>query len=285
MHLRVERALSPNTVEAYARDLSALVKIAGDMPPESVTPDTLRQVIAARVAEGAAARSTARLLSGIKGFFRFLVKEKEVPGDPTELLDRPRLGRRLPRPLSHEDVDALLGAPSADSHAGRTHGAMIYVLYAAGLRVSELVGLRSEDVDTSRGVLSVLGKGSKRRLVPVGEVALEKLDAYLQQTRPSYAKNGSPFLFLSPRGKPYTRQGFWKLLGAYALKAGVRGTVSPHTLRHSFATHLLQGGADLRAVQAMLGHADLTTTEIYTRVASDHVAKAFKNSHPRANAR
>lgn len=282
VHLRVERALSPNTVEAYARDLSALLHLAGEVTPAEVNTDTLRSVLQSQVAQGAAPRSTARLLSGLKGFFRFLLREKEITADPTELLDRPRLGRRLPRPLSHDDVDRILAAPSQLSHAGRTHAAMIYLMYAAGMRVSELVGLRTEDVDASRGVISVLGKGNKRRLVPVGELALERLDAYLQLSRPHYAKHAAPQLFLSPRGKPYTRQGFWKLLGQHARNAGVRGTVSPHTLRHSFATHLLQGGADLRAVQAMLGHADLTTTEIYTRVASDHVAQAFKKSHPRA---
>ena len=282
MHLCVERALSPNTVEAYARDLSALLLLGGELAPGDVNTDLLRRVLVAQVEGGGAARSTARLLSGLRGFFRFLLREKEIAADPTELLDRPRLGRRLPRPLSHGDVELLLASPSEDTHAGRTHAAMIYMMYAAGMRVSELVGLRAEDVDHGRGIVSVLGKGNKRRLIPVGDIALERLHVYVQNTRNVYAKHGAPELFLSPRGKPYTRQGFWKLLAKHALSAGVRGTVSPHTLRHSFATHLLQGGADLRAVQAMLGHADLTTTEIYTRVASDHVAQAFKKSHPRA---
>ena len=285
VHLRVERALSPNTVEAYARDLSAMLKMAGERSPSEVSVDLLRDVLALQVQSGGAARSTARLLSGLKGFFRFLMREKEIALDPTELLDRPRLGRRLPRPLSHGDVELLLASPKEDTHSGRTHAAMIYMMYAAGMRVSELVGLRTEDVDHARGIVSVLGKGNKRRLVPVGEIALERLQIYVEYTRVSYAKHNAPELFLSPRGKPYTRQGFWKLLAKHALSAGVRGTVSPHTLRHSFATHLLQGGADLRAVQAMLGHADLTTTEIYTRVASDHVAQAFQKSHPRSTRR
>lgn len=187
--------------------------------------------------------------------------------------------------LGVSDIVSIAARPDDATARGLRDVAMIHLIYACGLRVSELVGLRIADLDRERGVVSVLGKGGKRRLVPVGEVALEHIDRYLKDGRPEVAERSraqSNALFLSPRGKPLTRQGFWKLLKRYARAAGVTTPTSPHKLRHSFATHLLQGGADLRAVQAMLGHADLGTTEIYTRVAQDHLRAAHAKAHPRA---
>jgi integrase/recombinase XerD len=282
-HLRVERALSSNTLEAYARDLGALAAHLGDeAEPKDATTEAIAKLMAANVRRGVSARSSARQLSALRGFFKFLVRERVIETDPTTLLDRPKTGRRLPRAHSFEEIERLLAAPDPSSPRGCLHLAMIQLMYASGLRVSELCGLRVGDLDRTRGVVSVLGKGGKRRLVPVGEVALRAVDAYLEGVRPHVASPQETVLFVSPRGGPLTRQGFWKLLARYARAAGIRGPLSPHKLRHSFATHLLAGGADLRAVQAMLGHADLGTTEIYTRVADDHVRRTHARAHPRA---
>lgn len=276
-HLRVERALAKNTLEAYARDLNQLAEHVGDVKPSAIDPETIARFLSASVKQyGRSARSSARQLSAIKGFFRFLVREKIAEADPTTLLDRPKLGRRLPRAYSFEEIERLLEKPDVTTARGRLHAAMIHLMYASGLRVSELVSLKRSDVDLQRGVVSVLGKGGKRRLVPVGEVALERIEASIEDSP------GEKILFPSPRGGMMTRQGFWKLIKRYARAAGIAGPISPHKLRHSFATHLLRGGADLRAVQAMLGHADLGTTEIYTRVAQDHVHAAHRRAHPRA---
>lgn len=276
-HLRAERALAKNTLESYARDLNQLATYVGDASPEDIGTESIARFLADSVRrEGRSARSSARQLSAMRGFFKFLVREKTIDADPTMLVDRPKLGRRLPRAYSFEEIDRLLGMPDRTTARGRLHSAMIHLMYASGLRVSELCALKRSDLDRQRGVISVLGKGGKRRLVPVGDVALDRIDEYLKETAPSN------LLFTSPRGGALTRQGFWKLLKRYARAAGIPGSLSPHKLRHSFATHLLRGGADLRAVQAMLGHADLGTTEIYTRVAQDHIHEAHKRAHPRA---
>lgn len=282
-HLRVERALSANTLEAYARDLGALAAHLGeDADPKDATEGAIAKLMAANVRRGFGARSSARQLSALRGFFKFLLKERALDVDPTALLDRPKTGRRLPRAHAFEEIERLLAAPDPSTARGCLHLAMIQLMYASGLRVSELCGLRVGDLDRTRGVVSVLGKGGKRRLVPVGEVALRAVEAYLEAVRPHVAGPKETILFVSPRGGALTRQGFWKLLGRYARAAGIRGPLSPHKLRHSFATHLLANGADLRAVQAMLGHADLGTTEIYTRIADDHVRRAHARAHPRA---
>ncbi len=283
-HLRVERGLARNTLEAYARDLGELTGYLGEARPVTeVSHEEITGFLGDVLSRGKSARSSARTLSGVRGFFKFLLREKAIRVDPTGLVDRPRLGRRLPRVLSHDEVDRLLATPPRDTDRGLRDTAMIYLMYASGLRVSELCGLTVGDFERDRGLVSPLGKGGKRRLVPVGEVALEHIERYLDDVRPRHpGAEKSKILFLSPRGRALTRQGFWKLLGIYARTAGIRGAISPHKLRHSFATHLLRGGADLRAVQAMLGHADLGTTEIYTRVAQDHVRGAYDRAHPRA---
>lgn len=281
-HLRVERALAQNTLEAYARDLQKLARAVGeDASPDDVDPATISKLMVQNARGGIGARSSARQLSALRGFFKFLVRERAKKEDPTALVDRPRLARRLPRALSFDEVERILAAPDVRTDRGLRDAAMIHLMYAAGLRVSELCTLKLGDLDLQRGVVAAFGKGGKRRLVPVGEVALDHVSRYLRDVRPKRAGR-DPALFLSPRGRRFSRQGFWKLLKRYAVGAGVTTPISPHKLRHSFATHLLRGGADLRAVQAMLGHADLSTTEIYTRINQDHVAQAHARAHPRA---
>jgi integrase/recombinase XerD len=283
-HLRVERALANNTLEAYARDLNALVAHVGDdTDPRAIGAEAIASMMVKNVERGFGARSSARQLSALRGLFRFLVRERAVAEDPTALVDRPRLTRRLPRVMSFAEVERLLAAPDTTTDRGVLHAAMLHLMYASGLRVSELCALRLSDLDLQRGLVRARGKGGKQRLVPVGEVALEHATHYLNEVRPRHAAEGDMTLFVSPRGPGcFTREGFWRMVRRYAVAAGIVPLPSPHKLRHSFATHLLRGGADLRAVQALLGHADLGTTEIYTHVAQDHVRDAHAKSHPRA---
>lgn len=283
-HVRLERGLAANTVEAYASDLGKLLALAqaqGLSDPRDVRLDLVAKYLSALGKAGLGARSAARHLSALRGFFRFLVRERAIEADPTAIVDRPRTRRKLPVWLDHDEVDRLLAAPDPTTPRGARDRAMLQLMYAAGLRVSELVGLRVGAVDLRRGLVSVVGKGGKARLVPIGEVAMLSLETYLRDVRPSLAGPGETVLFTSPRGGAMTRQGFWKLVLRYTRAAGIMKPISPHKLRHSFATHLLQGGADLRAVQAMLGHADISTTEIYTHVADDHVRKVHQRTHPR----
>lgn len=285
-HLRVERALARNTLEAYARDLGELATHLGEAAfeiPLRVEPASILDFVVTSSKRGKSARSSARQLSAMRGFFKFLVRERALPTDPTELVERPRLSRKLPRVLSYDEVDRLLAAPPEDTARGIRDSAMIHLMYASGLRVSELCGLALGELDLRVGTVSPLGKGGKRRVVPVGQIALERIERYIELVRcHNKGATRDKHLFLSPRGKRFTRQGLWKLLKAYARACGITTPISPHKLRHSFATHLLRGGADLRAVQSMLGHADLGTTEIYTRIAQDHVRAAFDRAHPRA---
>jgi integrase/recombinase XerD len=290
-HLRVERALSPCTLEAYGRDLNKLLgfaEAAGIQRAEALDLGTVSGWLSSLARDGLAARSAARHLSAVRGLVKFLLREGILSADPTELSARPRFGRRLPRTLSETDVLRLLAAPDISTLRGLRDRAMLSVTYAAGLRVSELVGLKPGDVDLSRGIVSAFGKGGKRRLVPLGDVTLDHVQTYLAAraqlgvSAPKRQKARPEALFPSPRGGPLTRQGFWKIVAGYARGIGLRGGVYPHQLRHSFATHLLTGGADLRSVQTMLGHASIATTEIYTHVTGDHVRKAYRRSHPRA---
>lgn len=291
-HLRVERALSPRTLEAYGRDLNKLLGFAeqaGISRVEAIDLGAVSAWLGKLAEDGLGARSAARHLSAVRGLMKFLLREGVLTADPTELSARPRFGRRLPRTLSEADVLRLLGAPDVSTLRGLRDRAMLSVTYAAGLRVSELVGLTPGDVDLSRGIVSAFGKGGKRRLVPLGSVTLDHVQEYLRARveagplAPKRARKPGPdVLFPSPRGGALTRQGFWKIVGRYARGVGLRGRVYPHQLRHSFATHLLTGGADLRSVQTMLGHASVATTEIYTHVSGDHVRNAHKRAHPRA---
>ncbi len=285
-HLRVERALAKNSLEAYARDLGELARELerdGDCDVRRIQAAHVLDFVVSGSRRGKSARSSARQLSAMRGFFRFLVRERAIETDPTELVARPRLAKKLPRVLAYEEIDRLLAVAARDTPRGIRDSAMLHLMYASGLRVTELCTLKLGELDRKLGTVSPLGKGKKRRIVPVGQVALERIEDYLTLVRP-HAKGSTtdPHLFLSPRGKRFTRQGLWKILKAYARACGITSPISPHKLRHSFATHLLRGGADLRAVQAMLGHADLGTTEIYTRVAQDHVRAAYDKAHPRA---
>jgi integrase/recombinase XerD len=283
-HLRVERALAPRTLEAYAKDLAKLCEHAaeaGVTSPDAIDEPLVGTYLVRLGRAGLSARSSARHLSAVRGLLRFLVRERALASDPATLVDRPKVGRRLPKVLTLEEVLRLLEAPDAATARGIRDRAMLQVMYAAGLRVSELVGLAVADVDLRRGLVSAFGKGGKRRLVPLGESALAALDAYLA-VRKEHPAATAKVLFLSPRGRAMTRQGFWKLIVRYARGVGIMKPISPHKLRHSFATHLLEGGADLRSVQVMLGHADISTTEVYTHVASDHLRRAYARAHPRA---
>jgi integrase/recombinase XerD len=285
-HLRLEKGLAPNSVEAYGRDLHRwLEDLAGQgvSDPGQVRREHLQAHLEHLLEAGIGPRSQARALSAIRSFHRLLLAEKVTAADPTEDVSSPRAGRRLPQLLSRPEVDRLLAAPDPRTAAGRRDRAMLELLYAAGLRVSELVSLSVNDVHLGTRMVLARGKGSKERLVPLGAPAAEALRLYLSSARERLLSGRrSKDLFVSRRGRRMTRQGFWKLLGGHARAAGIERPVSPHQLRHSFATHLLEGGADLRAVQAMLGHADVSTTQIYTHVERDHVKRLYQRHHPRA---
>jgi integrase/recombinase XerD len=292
LHLRLERNLSPHTVSSYSRDLLRLVSFLSQSarPDTFVRTDIERFLAWLRDTEGLSARSAARTLSAVRGFCRFLVRERVRPDDPSELIPSPRLGRPLPRVLGKSDAVALIEAPAGETPHALRDAAMLELLYATGLRVSELVNLKISELDLDRGVVRVTGKGSKTRLVPVGEHAIARLNRYMEVGRTGFldraTKRGLRRLpaevFITSRGRRMTRQGFWKNLKRYARAAGVGEDVSPHKLRHSFASHLLEGGADLRAVQSMLGHADLATTQIYTHVSQSALKRAYDDAHPLA---
>jgi integrase/recombinase XerD len=282
--LAAERRLSPHTLAAYGRDCAALVQFLerqGVSEPAAVLAGHIGNFLAAEQRRGLSARSRARALAAVHGLFGFLVREGVLSTDPSRELRRPRLGRRLPGSLGREAVGKLL-APATDDVLVQRDIAMIELLYAAGLRVSEVITLSVSQVRLEAGYLTVVGKGRKERAVPIGRLARECLLAYLKGARPSIlGRRLSPFLFVTRAGKPMTRQGFWRRLRRRAVQAEVREHLSPHTLRHAFATHLVEGGADLRAVQLMLGHADIATTEIYTHVARERLREVHKKFHPR----
>jgi integrase/recombinase XerD len=285
-HLRVERELTPATVEAYGRDLAGFAHfVAGRNArgADAVRPIDVLDFLVHLTERKLSARSQARRLVALRQLFKFLKAERLVGADPTEDVDLPRYGRKLPDFLSVEEVDRLLAAPDLATPRGARDAAMLETLYATGLRVSELVKLRMRDVNFDAGYLMAMGKGRKERLVPVGEAALERTRSYVENARVAFAgARAVDTLFLTHHGRAMTRQGFWKLLGRYARAAGIRKPISPHKLRHSFATHLVERGADLRAVQAMLGHADIGTTEIYTHLSRGHLRAVYDRFHPRA---
>jgi integrase/recombinase XerD len=284
-YLLVEKGLSSNTLESYMRDLSRFVSALKDFGVSRAdgvdNAHILKHLIALRK-EGLGARSRARHLVSIRGFFRFLVSEKYLENDPSRLVDLPKSGLRLPDVLSADEVVSLLNAPDSNKPTGLRDSAMLELLYAAGLRVSELISVKVMDVNLDAGFVRVLGKGDKERVVPIGTHAKAKVALFLHSGRSGLLKtNQSPYLFVARAGKPMTRQGFWKMLKKYASIAGITKKITPHSLRHSFATHLLEGGADLRAVQMMLGHVDISTTQIYTHVARDRLKQAHDKYHPR----
>lgn len=283
-YLRVERALSAHTIAAYGRDLNKFASFCEERGIDAVSSigvDVVGEWLAALQTAGIGARSAARHLSSLRGFLRFLSREGELVSDPSKLVQRPRLGRRLPRPLSVDQLLTLLDTPKPSDLRGLRDRALLSLCYAGGLRVTELLGMKLGDVDFERGIVAAFGKGRKRRLVPIAALTLRHIEDYLTQLRREHPAQHSALLFPSRTGKPYTRQMFWKLVKRTALAAGIPEHVHPHRLRHSFATHLLIGGADLRTVQALLGHSDVSTTEIYTAVSQDHLNHVHRQSHPR----
>ncbi len=282
--LWMERGLSANTLSAYRRDLQGLARwlLARNAALLQAGRAQLQDFLAWRHQQGSQPRSIARQLSCLRRFYRFAVREGLLAADPSERIEAPRLGRPLPEALTEADVEALLAAPRTDDPLGLRDRAMLELLYATGLRVSELVNLKLAEINTRQGVLRTQGKGGKVRLVPLGEEALDWLDRYLREARVELLK-GRPCetVFVTRRGGPLTRQAFWYLIKRHARQAGITAHLSPHTLRHSFATHLLNHGADLRVVQMLLGHSDLSTTQIYTHVANERLKELHAAHHPR----
>ncbi len=285
-HLRVERGLAANTIEAYGRDIQRFLDFLarqGQARLAGATRSTLLGYLLSLDRARLAARSRARILSSLKGFFRFLAQEDMIPENPAGDIETPKTMAVLPHSLSLREVEALLAAPEPEEAGGLRDRAMLEIMYAAGLRVSELIGLETARVNLEAGYVRTMGKGHKERLVPIGEEARAWTRRYLLEARPRLIKAGSsPCLFVSRRGKKLSRQYFWKKIKAYALAADIRKEISPHVLRHSFATHLLEHGADLRIVQMMLGHADISTTQIYTHVSREWLRRVHQDHHPRA---
>ena len=283
-YLAVEKGLAKNSLLSYGRDLRQLGRwlTERDVAIEKVERSHLTRYFQALRTAGISARSVARALAGIRGFFRFLVSERHLQHDPTENLERPKLWSSLPNSLQPSEVEALLAAPDRTKPAGLRDAAMLELLYATGLRVSELIRVKVDDLVLDASFLRTIGKGSKERVVPFGDTAREVILTYLENGRAHFDKRGDVHLFLSNRGRPMSRQSFWMKIAKYARQAGFTGRISPHMLRHSFATHLLENGADLRSVQMMLGHADISTTQIYTHVSRARLKKMYDQFHPRA---
>lgn len=281
-----ERGLSKHTLAAYRRDLQGLDKwLVEQQIPSLLSADRalLQQYIASRGQAGAKASTMARVLSSLRRFYRYQVRINTLEEEPTALIESPKLGRPLPVTISERQVDALIDAPDILDPIGLRDRAMLELIYATGLRVSELVGLEISQINLQQGVLRVMGKGSKERLVPMGDEAVEWIERYQLESRPllMQGKGTSEHLFVTQRGSGMTRQAFWHLIKRYALVAHIHQKISPHTLRHAFATHLLNHGADLRVVQLLLGHNDLSTTQIYTHVAQARLQELHKKHHPR----
>ncbi|MDH5763266.1 MAG: site-specific tyrosine recombinase XerD [Nitrospinota bacterium] len=280
--LAVEKRHSPHTVAGYRRDISRFASFEPGLPLKSVTPSHIREFLLSLHQQGLSSRSIARSLSSLKSFFKYLVGESLLDENPVETLETPKIWRKLPGTLTLNEVEALLNQPDVETPLGLRDKAMLEVLYATGVRVSELISLKINDLNLEVGYLRSYGKGGKERVIPLGEVARSYLKDYLERGRPKLIKNKSlAILFVSRRKMPMTRQGFWKTLKQYVSKAHIKVTVSPHTLRHAFATHLLERGADLRSVQQMLGHSDISTTQIYTHVVQRRMREVFEKCHPR----
>jgi len=283
-HLVVERNLSPRTIESYGRDLRQFSAFAseGKLDIASIGRSDLRDYLGSRRDAGLSPRSSARALSAIRGFFRFLLGTEALAADPTANIRSPSLWQTVPHTLNSSEIDALLAAPDTSTTLGLRNRAMFETLYATGLRVSELVGLTTDRVRLDPGYVRIVGKGRKERLVPLGLAAIDWIERYSDAGRALLDRDRRPELFLNHRGGRLTRQGFWKILRQHARQAGIKTQLSPHVIRHSFATHLVENGADLRAVQMMLGHSSLTTTEIYTHVARERLRRLYDEKHPRA---
>jgi integrase/recombinase XerD len=283
--LSIDRGVSPSTLDEYSRDLLNFVdfadrqKLAG---PDDISPSDILAWLKSLRDSGLSPRTTARKLSALRGFFRFLVEEHGLNSTPLAAISNPRIGGHLPEVLSVSEVETLLEQPEVSKPAGLRDRALLELTYACGLRASEAVGLKLNQIDMKVGYLRILGKGNKERVVPVGKVAIEWLGNYLKSGRPKLlGKKASYFVFVGRAGKPITRQRFWQLFKAYSISAGIKNEVSPHVLRHSFATHLLEGGADLRVVQMLLGHSSICTTQIYTHLDLQHLRTIHQKYHPR----
>lgn len=282
--LWLEKGLSDNTLHAYRSDLSAFANWLenNNLTFLLVLPEHINSYLVFLAEKGRSARSQARLLSCLRQIYAYLIREQSIGSDPTALIPLPKVGRLLPKYLSEKDVDALINAPDTSTVIGLRDRAMLEIIYASGLRVSELVGLQLSQVNLRQGVVRVQGKGDKQRLVPFGEQATEWLEKYLSESRTELLKHvQSDSLFVTNRKKLMTRQAFWYLIKKYALQVGIKSTLSPHTLRHAFATHLLNHGADLRVVQMLLGHSDISTTQIYTHIAQARLENIHAEHHPR----
>ena len=279
---RVEKGLASNSLNSYQLDLKRLSEEIGKPVTEIQAPDLARYVESLYSA-GLSARSIARHITTLRNFYRFLIQEGQMTSDPTEFLNQPRQWTTLPKYLNRDELDRLIAAPPMEKSTGIRDRAMLELLYATGLRVSELCQLTLSAIERETGVLRVTGKGNKQRMVPFGQAAGRAMDLYLGSARPRLLKGrASRHLFVTARGRAMTRQSFWKLLRGYGLQVGISRALTPHVIRHSFATHLVEGGADLRSVQIMLGHADISTTQVYTHVAQRRLRETIEQHHPRA---
>ena len=284
-HLRVERRLAANTLDGYARDLAGLAAFAAGLetPVEQLDRHALERYVRERMSAGLSPRSVARGVAAVRGFYKYLVAEQRLADSPADDLRPPKAWPPLPRSLSEADVERLIAQPDVSAPLGLRDRAMIELLYATGMRVSELVGVRAGDLHLDEEYLTCIGKGDKERLVPIGREAAGWVRRYQRDARPLLARHARTVrLFVNARGGPLSRVGFWKILKRYGRRAGLPRSLSPHVLRHSFATHLLEHGADLRAIQLMLGHADLSTTQIYTHVLETRLRSIYDRFHPRA---
>ena len=284
-YLTVEKGASRNTIDGYSRDLRRYAGFVGEGGTRGIGrigTEDLISFLASLQKEGLAANSVNRALAAIRGFYKYLLREKKVEHTPVAHIELARVWMRLPDVLSREEMELLLAQPGAATPADCRDSAMLELMYATGIRVSELIGLTVNSINWQVGYLVAMGKGEKERIVPVGRTAYDRVKHYLEGARPLLLKGGeSDYLFLNRSGKGITRQGFWKIVKKYAAKAGLGKRVHPHTFRHSFASHLLEGGADLRSVQIMLGHADISTTQIYTHVTRERLKEIHRKFHPR----
>jgi integrase/recombinase XerD len=284
--LLVEKGLSPNTLDGYSRDLIQYFRFLEGQGLEDLyltQADILYQYLGTLKKRNLSSRTQARILSALRSFYRFLQEEAQRKDNPTLALRGPKPHRTLPKTLTEKEVESLLRQPRVDRPTGLRDAALLEVLYATGLRVSELTALTLDQIEQEAGLIRTMGKGSKERLVPIGKTASISLKTYLEKGRPHLISNVmTPWVFVSRKGNRLSRQGFWKILRSYGRQAGIEKTISPHTLRHTFATHLLEGGADLRSIQTFLGHADISTTQIYTLVTHEHLREVYRRFHPRA---
>ncbi|WP_333664837.1 site-specific tyrosine recombinase XerD [Desulfobacter postgatei] len=284
-YLTIEKGLSVNSITAYGTDLASYINYLSDNGIEEIRDADTTAILGWLVyltRQGLSAKSRARYLVSIRGFYKYLAAEKLITANPLKDIDIPKTGRHLPGVISVNEVEALLNACEPTTAKGQRNLAMMEIMYGAGLRVSELVFLKVVDVNLDAGLVRVMGKGAKERIVPIGSKAKDAARLWLDQGRPMALKQlSSDFLFIARAGQPMTRQAFWKIIKKYALVAGIVRPISPHTLRHSFATHLIEGGADLRSVQTMLGHSDISTTQIYTHISREYLIKMHHEFHPR----